>query len=178
MKSRKWARSSWRSKSPALDSLLARSARSEEQLSTQFLSGRHRHATQRKSGKKSSNGAREPSPHEKALADALTVHGYDYVREYWFAKPRRWRFDFALVGPKLALEVEGGVFTRGRHVRPKGFISDCEKYNAATLLGWRVLRFVPRTGWIAIALADVKEATSRASITLLSPPETDIDHAA
>jgi len=37
--------------------------------------------------------------------------------------------------------VEGGIWTGGRHTRGKGFIHDMEKYNAATVLGYQVLRF-------------------------------------
>jgi hypothetical protein len=44
---------------------------------------------------------------------------------------------------EVALEIEGGVWTRGRHVRPKGFIADIEKYNAAAEMGWRVIRATP-----------------------------------
>lgn len=70
-------------------------------------------------------------------------------REYRFAKPRRWRFDFAWPERMLALEVEGtthfgsnanGTMKLGRHQGAKGFEKDCEKYNAAALAGWRVLR--------------------------------------
>jgi hypothetical protein len=43
----------------------------------------------------------------------------------------------------IALEVEGGVWTRGRHTRGKGFLGDMEKYNAAALGGWCVLRVTP-----------------------------------
>lgn len=35
---------------------------------------------------------------------------------------------------------KGCVFQGGRHVRGKGFTADCEKYNEATILGYRVLR--------------------------------------
>lgn len=52
-----------------------------------------------------------------------------------------WRFDFAIPHKKIAVEIEGGVFTNGRHVQGMGFQNDCEKYNQALLLGWRVLRF-------------------------------------
>lgn len=69
--------------------------------------------------------------------------GVDVVREYRFHPKRKWRFDYAAVQHKVALEVEGGVWTQGRHTRPKGFLNDIEKYNTATLLGWRVLRVTP-----------------------------------
>ena len=65
------------------------------------------------------------------------------VREYQFARTigRKWRFDFAWPFYELAIELEGGVWTRGRHTRGSGFIKDCDKYNTAALMGWKVLRF-------------------------------------
>ena len=62
--------------------------------------------------------------------------------EYRFHPTRRWRFDFAWPELKIAIELEGGVYSRGRHTRGKGYEQDCEKYNQAVLHGWRVLRFV------------------------------------
>jgi hypothetical protein len=62
------------------------------------------------------------------------------VKEFRFAPPRRWRFDLAWPSLRIALEIEGGVWAHGRHVRGKGYERDAEKYNAATLAGWRVLR--------------------------------------
>lgn len=61
-------------------------------------------------------------------------------REYRFKPPRKWRFDFAWPRQRVACEVEGGVYSGGRHTRGKGFEADCEKYNAAALDGWAVLR--------------------------------------
>lgn len=54
---------------------------------------------------------------------------------------RQWRFDLAWPLKHLAVELEGGTWVRGRHSRGKGLRGDCEKYNSALLLGWRVLRF-------------------------------------
>lgn len=67
------------------------------------------------------------------------------VPEFVFAAPRKWRFDFALPAHKIALEVEGGIWTDGAHTRGKHFLSDIEKYNRAAILGWRVLRCTPQT---------------------------------
>jgi hypothetical protein len=65
------------------------------------------------------------------------------TREYVFASPRRWRFDFCFIEKKLAVEIEGGIFTMGAHTRGAGFAGDMEKYNAAALLGYRILRYTP-----------------------------------
>lgn len=63
--------------------------------------------------------------------------------EYTFHPVRKWRFDYAWPLALIAVEVEGGVWTQGRHTRGAGFLADMEKYNAAVMFGWRVLRFVP-----------------------------------
>lgn len=61
--------------------------------------------------------------------------------EYQFDKARKWRFDFALVENKLAIEVEGGTHSNGRHVRGATYSKDCEKYNTASAQGWTLFRF-------------------------------------
>ncbi len=65
-------------------------------------------------------------------------------REFRFHPERKWRFDFAWPDHKVAVEVEGGQFSVGRHQRLSGFEADCDKYNSAALLGWAVLRFTSR----------------------------------
>lgn len=71
--------------------------------------------------------------------------GVECVKEYQFHPTRKWRFDYAIPEHKIALEVEGGVFTNGRHVRPQGFLGDVDKYNCAALMGWRLFRVTPDT---------------------------------
>lgn len=60
------------------------------------------------------------------------------------ANLRDWRLDFAHDGARVAIEVEGGVYSKGRHVRPGGFEEDAAKYNAAAILGWLVFRVTPQ----------------------------------
>lgn len=83
------------------------------------------------------------------------------IQEMRFHDKRKWAFDLAYPDRLLAIECEGGVrrwsvastqkigeriipvtkTTTGRHTKAAGYSSDCEKYNEAQLLGWRVLRF-------------------------------------
>lgn len=63
------------------------------------------------------------------------------AQEVRFDTSRRWRFDRAWLNCKLAVEIEGGTWVSGRHSRGAGMRKDAEKYNAATLQGWRILRF-------------------------------------
>ncbi len=69
--------------------------------------------------------------------------GMECIKEYKFHPVRKWRFDYAIPSALVALEVEGGVWTGGRHINPKGFLNDMEKYNTATLMGWSVYRTTP-----------------------------------
>lgn len=65
------------------------------------------------------------------------------VTEHRFDAERQWRFDYAWPDDRVALEVEGGAFVRGRHTSGAGFRADLAKYNAALAQGWRVVRVLP-----------------------------------
>ena len=78
------------------------------------------------------------------------------MREYRFYSKRKWRSDFVWPAQKLIVEVEGGIFTAGRHVRPNGYQKDCEKYNMAARLGYAVLRFTPHDVKKGTALVDIE----------------------
>lgn len=67
------------------------------------------------------------------------------IKEHQFNPDRKWRFDYAWPGQMVALEIEGGVWMKGKgaHSRPQGIVRDIEKYNSATVLGWRIIRVQP-----------------------------------
>lgn len=69
------------------------------------------------------------------------VEGPPLEREYRFHPKRKWRFDFADLHGKVAIELDGGIWrgTRGAH-GGAGAIRDREKDLEATLLGWTVVR--------------------------------------
>jgi len=81
-----------------------------------------------------------PSEGEETFWLHCRAHNLTPEREYRFAPPRRYRFDFAWPDMKLAVEVEGGTWMAGRHNRGAGYESDCRKYSEAAALGWRVIR--------------------------------------
>lgn len=128
---------------------------------------------------------------EENLANMLDYAGINYKREYRFHPTRRWRFDFAFVEHKIAVEVEGGSFGRvvrchicgqvvlrrlksgkmmtvregGRHNTGAGFRADLEKYNEASLLGWSVLRFTPEQVRSGYAMDTINAMLNHKEIT-------------
>ena len=78
---------------------------------------------------------------EQAVELILGGHHVEFVREYRFNSARRWRFDFALLPHKIAIEVMGGTWSHGKHSRGAGQRNDYEKHNSALCLGWRVLYY-------------------------------------
>lgn len=80
---------------------------------------------------------------EKHLAEL----GLKFIKEFAFALPRKWRFDYVLTDPcstgidSVAIEIEGGVWTQGRHTRGQGFSNDLIKYREGVARGYRIYRF-------------------------------------
>ncbi|QMV32383.1 hypothetical protein 8G_00065 [Ralstonia phage Hyacinthe] len=100
---------------------------------------------------------------EETFALHLRAAGIEgFEREYRFAAPRRWRLDFADPARMLAVEVEGGTFSGGRHTRGTGFAADCIKYSTAAVMGWRVLRFTTDQVKGGMALEMLRQAIERA----------------
>jgi len=81
-------------------------------------------------------GEKTISEGEAKLASDLKALRISFEQEYKFHPKRHWKADFHMTGTKILVEIEGGIWTGGRHTRGKGFIHDMEKYNAATVLGY------------------------------------------
>lgn len=78
---------------------------------------------------------------EAILIQHFKAYGIGYEQEYQFNENRKWRADFHITSTKILIEVEGGIWSNGRHTRGKGYIADMEKYNSATELGYSVFRY-------------------------------------
>lgn len=86
---------------------------------------------------------REQASALSGKAETMLLGLPEHTPEYKFHPTRKWRFDYAWPELRIALELHGGVHSRGRHTRGTGFVADREKMNNAILLGWRVLEVTP-----------------------------------
>ena len=93
---------------------------------------------------------------QKLIMAMFNSHGlWEPMSEYVFAAPRKFAFDYAWIAEKIALEVEGGVYGRGKpcpacgrkrggaHSSVQGILRDITKYNLAASMGWLVFRCTP-----------------------------------
>ena len=88
-------------------------------------------------------------PKRRDLADTFAVlwerfgpyQKYPMVREYRFHPTRRFRFDCCWPPQKVVAELEGGLWVMSRHRTGTGYQRDMVKYNLATSMGFRVLRY-------------------------------------
>ncbi len=110
--------------------------------------------------------ASTPTEHEANGLAAKFEHlwqewgGPELIKEYRFHVSRRWRFDYYHEPTKTAVELEGGLYSGGRHTRADGFRGDIEKYNAAAMQGITVLRL--GTGQVDAAhVAEIADYVNR-----------------
>ena len=94
---------------------------------------------------------KQPSEGERILELQLRFAGIPFEREFKFHATRKWRADFRITGHMILVEVEGGVYSNGRHTRGTGYEADAEKYSTAAIEGWTVLRYT--TGQVQKGLA-------------------------
>ena len=93
---------------------------------------------------------------EELLSRQLAEAGIKATREVRFHPQRRWRFDFAIEGSKLAVEIDGGQWATGggRHAGD----ADREKMAEAAILGYRIIRASPAQVRSGLALEWIRRA--------------------
>jgi hypothetical protein len=68
-----------------------------------------------------------------------------FKKEFKFSGKRKFRFDFAIMDSVLisrtGIEYDGLNSEKSRHTTLKGFTRDTEKFNLASLEGWKILRY-------------------------------------
>ncbi|ENZ1199092.1 TPA: DUF559 domain-containing protein [Acinetobacter baumannii] len=102
-------------------------------------------------------GTRQPSEGETVLATHLKACKISFEQEYKFHPERKWRADFLITATKILIEVEGGIWSGGRHTRGKGYIGDMEKYNSAAMMGYTVLRFSTEQVKAGVAINQIEQ---------------------
>jgi len=65
------------------------------------------------------------------------------VCEFRHIPGRRFRLDYAWPDHRIGLEVQGGIWTGGKHSRGAGQKIDMDKNNLGILHGWRVFQCPP-----------------------------------
>jgi hypothetical protein len=100
--------------------------------------------------------AQQPADAQEAILALGNGLPAGAVAEFRFHRQRKFCFDWAWPSRLVALEIEGGLYGRGKrcpacgrravagHSSIERLKTDMEKYNLAALAGWRVLRVTPQ----------------------------------
>lgn len=64
-----------------------------------------------------------------------------WISELKFDSARKFKFDYGNIRLKIAIEIEGGIYTGTGHAKIGRYLSDMEKYNSAEIRGWIILRY-------------------------------------
>lgn len=107
--------------------------------------------------KRPKRGVKKQSKGEQTLVMQLKALKIAFKSEFRFHPTRKWRADFYIEDTKLLIEVEGGIWSGGRHTRGKGYLGDMEKYNTATALGYQVFRFSTEQVTSGFAIKQIEE---------------------
>jgi hypothetical protein len=89
----------------------------------------------------------------------------DYQERYSKSKrSKRYRLDFAHLPSKTGVEIQGGVYNRGRHVTGSGYERDCRKYNLAYTSRWTIFLLTSTMAkdseWLATIAAHVRSVSA------------------
>ena len=89
-----------------------------------------------------------------------------FEREHTFLKDRKYRFDFAFLESKVAVEMQGKIWKKGRHNTGTGLLDGYEKYNLAVYNGWVVFQ-------LAQEMLKESDLMSIHKDILILPPDKD-----
>ena len=105
------------------------------------------------------------SPHTAILLQQISRRNLPPpVEEHRPLEARQWRIDLAWPTLRVGIEIQGGAFSGGRHVRGKGYEADRHRNNTLVVAGWRLLEVTPRQIKAAEAIewiADLLEGGAR-----------------
>ena len=90
----------------------------------------------------------------------------DYQERYARSKrSKRYRLDFAHPLSRTGVEIQGGVYSRGRHVTGSGYERDCRKYNLAYTSGWTIFLLTSTMAkdstWLAVIASHIAAQSQR-----------------
>jgi hypothetical protein len=90
----------------------------------------------------------------------------DFQERYAKSKrSKRYRLDFAHPDSRTGVEIQGGVYSRGRHVTGSGYERDCRKYNLAYTSGWTIFLLTAQMAkdsfWHELIASHISEAVNR-----------------
>ena len=90
------------------------------------------------------------------------------VFEYRFHPERKWRLDIAWPERRIGMEVQGGIYIRGRHTRGSYLKNEYEKLTELACMGWRVLFVEPKDVCMLETVEKIKRALEHKSTKLYS----------
>jgi hypothetical protein len=82
-------------------------------------------------------------------------------KEYRPGVAKKFRFDYAWPEWKIAIEVNGATWTKGRHSSGEGIQRDYTKLNYCQILGWLVIQFSTSMGELYVREVITKAFRSR-----------------
>ena len=102
---------------------------------------------------------------EREFSD-ISAWEKDYQERYSRSKrSKRYRLDFAHPFSCTGVEIQGGVYNRGRHVTGSGYERDCKKYNLAYTSGWTIFLLTSTmakdSAWLSLIAAHIAAQSER-----------------
>lgn len=80
-------------------------------------------------------------------------------------RSKRYRLDFAHPQSRTGIEIQGGVYIRGRHVTGSGYERDCQKYNLAYTSQWTIFlltsTMAKETAWLSLVAEHIAAQSRR-----------------